>query len=103
MQEIGSDKMLSGNKIGGISFAVVYLSRIMKSPEMVQFSSTKHELRYLEGMEGLVTVNLGDNYVQDDFIDYHLVGYKDSDWALRKQQWRLISRYMYVMAGGAIR
>ena len=57
-----------------ISFAVNALSQYMVESRRVQWSATKHVLRYIAG-----TVDYGLDYVRGDGVG--LVGYSDSDWA----------------------
>ena len=56
-----------------ISFVVNTLSQYMVEPRRVQWSATKHVLRYIAG-----TVDYGLDYVRGDGVG--LVGYSNSDW-----------------------
>jgi hypothetical protein len=62
------------NTILDISFDVNTLSQFMVEPRRVQWSSTKHVLRYVAG-----TVDYGLDYVRGDGVG--LVEYLDLDWA----------------------
>ena len=72
-QLIGS-LMYLVNTRPNISFAINTLSQFMVEPRRVQWSTTKHVLRYVAG-----TVDYGLDYVRGDGVG--LVGYSDSDWA----------------------
>ena len=57
-----------------IKFAVVFVSRFMKNPQVEHWIAVKRNSRYLQG-----TKSHGICFVPGHEVDFH--GYSDADWA----------------------
>jgi hypothetical protein len=78
-----------------VMYATGLLSRYMQHPKKPYLKAAMQVLRYIKG-----TINYG--IVYNEGMDTSVIGYTSADWGNDRDDWKSISRYVFLLAGGTI-